>query len=106
MSAPLSSKRPARLGAAALVGVLSSLAACTTPPPEPSIVRKAEEVTAVRIHSLPPGCFVELNNEFMGVTPDPVPKQVVFRIPGAENWYHANSPQPPKPRSTPTIAGP
>jgi hypothetical protein len=146
MSAPRSSKRPARLGAAALVGVLSSLAACATPPPEPSIVRKAEEVTAVRIHSLPPGCFVELNNEFMGVTPltirvpsykgnwsggfgqyhilrvsiprargheqkfwrtgDPVPKQVVFRIPGAENWYHANSPQPPKPRSTPTIAGP
>ena len=80
---------------------------------------------------------MELNNEFMGVTPvtirvpsyegdwsgdfgqyhimrvsiprarghdqkfwqtgDPVPKRVVFRIPGAERWYHANSPKPPAP---------
>jgi hypothetical protein len=103
--------------------------------PEP-IVKKAQEVTAVRIHSLPPGCFVELNGEFLGATPivirvpsyegkwtgglygvnrlrasiprgtgfeekrwnsgAQVPRRVVFRIPGAENWYHANSPRPPK----------
>jgi hypothetical protein len=116
------------------------LAACSAPQPQPEpIVRKAEEVTAVRIHSLPPGCFVELNNEFMGVTPltirvpshrgtwdgrpygwhtlrvsiprgrghdqrtwrtgDPVPRRVVLRVPGAETWYHANSPKPP---ATPT----
>jgi hypothetical protein len=114
------------------------LAACANPEPdEDSIVRKAQEVSAIHVHSLPPGCFVELNNEFMGVTPltihvpsyegnwrggfgkyhilrasiprargqdqmiwrtgDPVPKRVVFRIPGAENWYHANSPKPPPP---------
>jgi hypothetical protein len=114
------------------------LASCTNlePDSEP-IVRKAKEVSAIQIHSLPPGCFVELNNEFMGVTPvtvrvpsyegdwsgdfgqyhilrvslprargydqkfwrtgDPVPKRVVFRIPGAERWYHANSPKPPPP---------
>lgn len=103
------------------------------------MVRKAEEVTTVQVHSLPPGCFVELNGEFLGATPltiwvpsyagdwqgggwkmyvlrasiprgqgheqkiwfggDPVPKRIVFRIPGAETWYHANSRQPPKPIS-------
>ena len=99
-------------------------------------MRKAQEVTAVQVHSLPPGCFIELNNEFLGVTPltirvpsyegkwtggmykmhrlrasmprsngweekrwfgsDPIPKQVVFRIEGAEHYYHANSPKPPE----------
>ncbi len=113
------------------------LTACTNPEPDKdAIVCRAKEVSAIHVHSLPPGCFVELNNEFMGVTPltirvpsykgnwsgdfgkyhilrvsiprargheqkfwrtgDPVPKRVVFRIPGAENWYHANSPRPPK----------
>ena len=116
--------------------------ACTTPKPEP-VVRKAEEVTAIRVHSLPPGCFVELNNEFLGVTPltirvpsyeggwrgrfgdwhtlrasiprntgydqrswktgDRVPKQVVLRVPGAETWYHANSPKPPAPPTGVTL---
>jgi hypothetical protein len=117
-----------------------SLTGCTTlePDNEP-IVRKAKEVSKIHVHSLPPGCFVELNGEFMGVTPltirvpsyeggwsgdfgqyhilrasiprarghdqkfwrtgDPVPKRVVFRIPGAERWYHANSPKPPQPPS-------
>ena len=114
------------------------LASCTNLEPDSeTIVRKAKEVSAIHVHSLPPGCFVELNNEFMGVTPitirvpsyegdwsgdfgqyhimrvsfprargydqkfwrtgDPVPKRVVFRIPGAERWYHANSPKPPPP---------
>ena len=114
------------------------LAACTsTKPEEEPVVRRAQEVTAVQVHSLPPGCFVELNGEFLGATPltirvpsyegdwqgngwkmhvlrasipqgqgyeqkiwfggDPIPKRVVFRIPGAETWYHANSRQPPKP---------
>lgn len=46
------------------------LAACTNPEPDKdAIVRKAQEVSAIHVHSLPPGCFVELNNEFMGVTP-------------------------------------
>ena len=129
----------------ALAGAALVFAACTTPEPEP-VVRKAEEVTAIRVHSLPPGCFVELNNEFLGVTPltirvssydgdwrggfgdlhilrasiprgsgfderswrtgDPVPKQVVLRVPGAETWYHANSARPPKPKSRPSIVGP
>ena len=26
---------------------------------------------------------------------DPIPQRAVFRIPGAETWYHANSPQRP-----------
>jgi hypothetical protein len=114
------------------------LAGCTTPQPEEEpVVRRAQEVTAVQVHSLPPGCFVELNGEFLGATPltirvpsyegkwkgtswdlhvlrasiprgqgyeqkawsggDPVPMRVVFRIPGAEKWYHANSPAPPRP---------
>jgi hypothetical protein len=114
------------------------IAACTNPEPDKdAVVRRAKEVSAIHVHSLPPGCFVELNNEFMGVTPvtirvpsyegdwsgdfgqyhimrvsiprarghdqkfwqtgDPVPKRVVFRIPGAERWYHANSPKPPAP---------
>lgn len=103
---------------------------------EEPVVRRAQEVTAVQVHSLPPGCFVELDGEFLGATPltirvpsyegdwqgagwkmhvlrasiprgqgyeqkiwfggDPIPKRVVFRIPGAETWYHANSRQPPK----------
>ena len=114
------------------------LAACTTTiPEEEPVVRRAQEVTAVQVHSLPPGCFVELDGEFLGATPltirvpsyegdwqgagwkmhvlrasiprgqgceqkiwfggDPIPRCVVFRIPGAETWYHANSRQPPKP---------
>ena len=113
------------------------LAGCQTPEPEPEVpVRKAKEVTAIKVHSLPPGCFIELNNEFLGATPltirvpsyegkwtgatykmhrlrasmprgqgweekrwfgyDPIPERVVFRIPGVETWYHANSPSPPK----------
>ena len=115
----------------------AALAACATPDPVPEPeVREAQEVTAVQVHSLPPGCFVELNDEFMGVTPltirvpsykgdwsgsfaqthvlrasipkgsgyeqkvwmtgDAVPRRVVFRIPGAETWYHANSPKRPE----------
>jgi len=115
----------------------ATLTACQTPEPEPEApVRKAQEVTAVQVHSLPPGCFVELNNEFLGVTPltirvpsyegkwrgsmyelnrlrvsmprgggyeekrwfgyDPIPQRVVFRIPGAEHYYHANSPKRPE----------
>lgn len=122
-----------------IMALLASLVAgCTTPQPrEEPVVRKAQEVSAIAVHSLPPGCFVELNDEFLGATPltirvpsyegdwsgdwmglhvlrasipkgngyeqkvwrtgDPVPKRVVFRIPGAENWYHANSQKPPKP---------
>jgi hypothetical protein len=136
---------PARLLLAAQAA--TCLTACTNPEPhKDAIVRRAKEVSAIHVHSLPPGCFVELNNEFLGVTPltirvpsyegnwsgdvgkwhvlrasiprgrghdqrawrtgDPVPKRVVLRVPGAERWYHANSPQPPKPRGTPTIAGP
>lgn len=119
--------------------VAMTLAACTTAskPEEEPVVRRAQEVTAVQVHSLPPGCFVELNGEFLGATPltirvpsyegdwqgsgwkmyvlrasiprgqgyeqkiwfggDPIPQRVVFRIPGAETWYHANSQRPPKP---------
>jgi hypothetical protein len=129
-----------RLIKAVVASFTTVLTACTTPQPEPEpVVRKAEEVTAVQVHSLPPGCFVELNGEFLGATPltirvpsyegdwqgggwkmyvlrasiprgqgyeqklwfggDPVPKRIIFRIPGAETWYHANSRQPPKPMS-------
>lgn len=115
----------------------TALVACTSPePPKDAVVRKAEEVGTIHVHSLPPGCFVELNNEFMGVTPvtirvpsyegqwkgsmydvhrlrvsmprgggyeekrwqawEDVPERVVFRIRGAEHWYHANSPKRPE----------
>jgi hypothetical protein len=135
---PLAAGAPARSLLLALS--VSTLAACANHEPEKdAIVRKAKEVSAIHVHSLPPGCFVELNNEFLGVTPltirvpsyegnwtggfgkyhimrvsiprargydqklwrtgDPVPKRVVFRIPGAERWYHANSPKPPEPPS-------
>jgi len=117
--------------------VAVALVACTSPEPDKdTIVRKAEEVTAIEVHSLPPGCFIELDEEFLGATPltihvpsyegrwrggtyethrlrasiprstgceekvwrggSPVPRRVVFRIPGAENWYHANCPQRPQ----------
>jgi hypothetical protein len=115
----------------------AALAGCTTTEPdEEAVVKKAQEVTPIHIHSLPPGCFVELNNEFMGVTPvtirvpssegkwtgsmyqlnrlrvsmprgggyeekrwygyDPIPQRVVFRIRGAEHYYHANRPKRPE----------
>ena len=120
-----------------IVLAVAVLTGCQTPEPEPEVpVRKAQEVTAIKVHSLPPGCFIELNNEFLGATPltirvpsyegkwtgatykmhrlrasmprgqgweekrwfgyDPIPERVVFRIPGVESWYHANSPSPPK----------
>ena len=122
---------------ALLLALPVALASCTSPEPDrDAIVKKAEEVSAIHIHSLPPGCFVELNNEFMGVTPvtirvpscegqwkggmydvhrlrvsmprggayeekrweawDDVPERLVFRIRGAEHWYHANSPKRPE----------
>jgi hypothetical protein len=58
------------------------LAACTNPEPDKdAVVRKAKEVSAIHIHSLPPGCFVELNNEFMGATP------MTIRVPSYEgDW--------------------
>jgi hypothetical protein len=120
-----------------IVLAVAVLTGCQTPEPEPEVpVRKAQEVTAIKVHSLPPGCFIELNNEFLGATPltirvpsyegkwtgatykmhrlrasmprgqgweekrwfghDPIPERVVFRIPGVESWYHANSTSPPK----------
>jgi hypothetical protein len=43
------------------------LAGCaTTPQPDPP---KAKEVATIHVHSLPPGCFVELNGDFIGATP-------------------------------------
>lgn len=58
------------------------LSACTTTKPEEEpVVRRAQEVTAVQVHSLPPGCFVELNGEFLGATP------LTIRVPSYEgDW--------------------
>ena len=102
------------------------LCACETftPQPEPA-VRKARPIAKIDVRSIPTGCVVELNNEYLGVTPlevvvdatesgdwasqgfgsvfvlkcsmpdgdgweqkvwypgNPVPKRVLFRIPGA-----------------------
>jgi hypothetical protein len=109
----------------ALAAVLA-LCACETftPPPEP-VVRKAQPIAKIDVRSIPTGCVVELNDEYLGVTPlevvvdatesgnwasqgigsvfvmkcsmpdgngweqkvwypgHPVPKRVLFRIPGA-----------------------
>jgi len=95
-----------------------------TPPPEP-VVRKAQPIAKIDVRSIPARCVVELNDEYLGVTPleivvdatesgnwasqglgsvfvmkcsmpdgdgweqkvwypgNPVPKRVLFRIPGA-----------------------
>jgi len=102
------------------------LCACETfaPLPEP-VVRKAQPIAKIDVRSIPTGCVVELNDEYLGVTPlevvvdatesgnwasqgigsvfvmkcsmpdgngweqkvwypgHPVPKRVLFRIPGA-----------------------
>lgn len=119
-----------------LLAAAAVTACTTTEPDEEAVVKRAQEVTPIHVHSLPPGCFVELNNEFMGVTPitirvpsyegkwtgtmyelnrlrvsmprgggfeekswfgyDRIPARVVFRIPGAEHYYHANSPKRPE----------
>ncbi len=62
-----------------------ALTGCQTPEPEPEApVRKAQEVTAVHVHSLPPGCFIELNNEFLGVTP------MTIRVPSYEGKWRGS----------------
>ncbi len=119
-----------------LVPVLLSacaLCACATltPPPEP-VVRKAQPIAKIDVRSIPTGCVVELNDEYLGVTPlevvvdttdsgnwasqgigsvfvmrcsmpdgdgweqkvwypgHPVPKRVLFRIPGATRGLAIN----------------
>mgnify|MGYP001552581883 CR=1 FL=1 len=108
------------------VAAMLGLCACETftPPPEPA-VRKAQPIAKIDVRSIPTGCVVELNDEYLGVTPlevvvdatesgnwasqgfgsvfvmkcsmpdgdgwerkvwypgHPVPKRVLFRIPGA-----------------------
>jgi hypothetical protein len=103
-----------------------ALCACETlqPPPEPA-VRRAQPIAKIDVRSIPARCVVELNDEFLGLTPlevvidatesgnwasqgigsvfvlrcstfdgeaweqkvwypgNPVPKRVLFRIPGA-----------------------
>ena len=46
---------------------LCLLCACQTRP-EPE-VREGERIATIYMHSLPAGCMVELNGEFIGVTP-------------------------------------
>jgi len=108
------------------VTTVLGLCACETftPPPEP-VVRKAQPIAKIDVRSIPARCVVELNDEYLGVTPlevvvdttesgnwasqglgsvfvmkcsmpdgdgweqkvwypgNPVPKRVLFRIPGA-----------------------
>jgi hypothetical protein len=103
-----------------------ALCACETfqPQPEPA-VRRAQPIAKIDVRSIPTRCIVELNNEYLGITPlevvvdatesgnwarqgigsvfvmrcstldgeayeqkvwypvNPVPKRVLFRIPGA-----------------------
>ena len=115
--------------------LLSACALCAcetlTPPPEP-VVRKAQPIAKIDVRSIPTGCVVELNDEYLGVTPlevvvdttdsgnwasqgigsvfvmrcsmpdgdgweqkvwypgHPVPKRVLFRIPGATRGLAIN----------------
>jgi hypothetical protein len=50
-----------------LLASMFLLSACQTKP-EPE-VREAERIATIYMHSLPAGCMVELNGEFIGVTP-------------------------------------
>ena len=50
-----------------LAACLVLICSCQTKP-EPE-VREAERVATIYMHSLPTGCMVELNGEFIGVTP-------------------------------------
>lgn len=61
------------LGSILLAACLFALAGCTTPPsghagagPE---IRKTTPVKTIRITSVPAGCIVELNGEYIGQTP-------------------------------------
>lgn len=50
-----------------LLSILVSTGCATNPIPES--YEPAERIATINVHSLPPGCMVELNDEFMGVTP-------------------------------------
>ena len=115
------------------LAVVLGLCGCETltPPPEPA-VRKAQPIAKIDVRSIPTGCVVELNDEYLGVTPlevvvdttesgnwasqgigsvfvmrcsmpdgdgweqkvwypgHPVPKRVLFRIPGATRGLAIN----------------
>jgi len=44
------------------------LAACTTVPPKPE-PPEAPRARAMAVHSIPTGCLVDLNGEWVGITP-------------------------------------
>ncbi len=116
-----------------VIAAMVGLCGCQnfTPPPEPA-VRKAQPIAKIDVRSIPMGCVVELNDEYLGVTPlevvvdstdsgnwasqgigsvfvlkcsmpdgdgweqkvwypgHPVPKRVLFRIPGATHGLAFN----------------
>jgi hypothetical protein len=122
-------KLPLRLCAALCV----ALCACETlQPPPPPAVRRAQPIAKIDVRSIPTRCVVELNEEYLGMTPlevvveasesgnwtsqgigsvyvmrcsmpdgdgweqkvwypgNPVPKRVLFRIPGATQRLTVN----------------
>jgi len=60
-----------------------SLCACQTlqPPPEPD-VRRARPIAKIDVHSIPTRCVVELNDEYLGMTP----LEVVVEASESGNW--------------------
>ena len=59
------------------------LCACETfkPPPEPD-VRRAQPIAKIDVRSIPTRCVVELNNEYLGMTP----LEVVVDATESGNW--------------------
>lgn len=60
-----------------------ALCACETlqPPPPPS-VRRARPIAKIDVHSIPTRCVVELNDEYIGMTP----LQMVVEASESGNW--------------------
>lgn len=65
------------------VAVAFGLCACETfaPQPEPT-VRRAQPIGKIDVRSIPAGCVVELNDEYLGVTP----LEVVVDATESGNW--------------------
>jgi hypothetical protein len=64
----------------AVTGCQSMVAPCA-PPPQPA-VRKAQPIAKIDVRSIPTGCVVELNDEYLGVTP----LEVVVDATESGNW--------------------
>lgn len=75
-----------KIAALIIIALLPAATGCESmlapsPPPEPA-VRKARPIAKIDVRSIPTRCVVELNNEYLGLTP----LEIVVDTTESGNW--------------------